>query len=329
MGVGVGRNIVLGAKAESVYGTPVTVDRFYEVVSESLDRRNNVIQSNGMRGGSNNFMRRGSRRVLSTHDGGGGITMEVPTTTFGLWLNHLLGGTSTIAQQASTAAYLQTHTQGDLTDKSLTLQKQIRDASNTEVESFTFHGCKILAGAFSVAPNQILQSEFTVDAEDVDVSTAAASPSYSNVGLFHWQQGAITVGGAAVANVTNASWTITNPLKTDRYYLGGSGLKAQPTDNDFRAVTGSFDVEFSDPAIVYNRFAADTAVALVLTFTGGVIEGAHNYTLEFSIPEIHFTGDTPKVGGPDVVMLGAGFEAAYDGSNPGITVTYKSTDTAI
>lgn len=37
MSIGTGISAQLGLKAESVYGTPVTVDRFYEFESEAID----------------------------------------------------------------------------------------------------------------------------------------------------------------------------------------------------------------------------------------------------------------------------------------------------
>ena len=328
MGTAVGRQLNVGTGVESTYGTPVAPDRWHEVTGETLDFRPNNMNSNGLRGGTNTFGRRASRRQRSTQDGGGGIAMEVPTTTFGRWLAHTLGGTPTIAQQGATTAYLHTYAQGSLNGKSLTIQKQFRDAANTEVESYTFHGSKILSAAFAVAPNQYLTADFTIDAEDVDTTTATASASYSEVDLFTWKHGAITVDGSPVAKVTNAAWTISNAMKTDGYYLGGSGLKSEPTDNDYRSVTGTLDVEFADPATVWTKFFNDTEFELVLTFAADNIEGAYDYTLEFTMPAAFFTGDTPKAGGPDVIVQGAPFEALFNGTDPMITATYLTTDTA-
>ena len=327
MGAAVGRNINVGTGVETVYGTPVAPSRWFEVLNESLEFRPTDLTSNGLRGGASVYGRRSSRRQRTRQDAGGSISMEVPTSTFGRWLAYTLGGTPSTAQQGATAAYLHTFAQGTLVDKSQTIQKQLRDAGNTEVDTFTYHGCKITQAVFSVAPDSYLTAEFTIDAEDEDTSTATASPSYSNVGLFTWKHGTVQAEGVDIANVTNASLTITNPMFTDGYYLGGGGLKAQPSDNDFRSVTGNLDLEFTDPAIVHSRFFAETEFELVLAFEGDNIEGAYDYGLTFTMPATYFTGSTPKVGGADVVIQNAPFEAFYNGTDPMITATYMTTDT--
>src|SRR5664279_4598490 len=113
MGVAVGLNSYLGCGEESTWNTPVTPDRFFEFVSESVERDQKFLQSNGIRAGARN-LRRGQRRVLSSHSGKGAIKLEVATTSFGRIFKHILGGTPTVAQQASTTAYLHTYAMGSL-----------------------------------------------------------------------------------------------------------------------------------------------------------------------------------------------------------------------
>lgn len=327
-GPAVGTQVLFSTAEETTYGTPVVVNRGYEILSETLERRNRILTSNGLRGGTRN-LRRGSRRVLSARDAGGTVTMEVPTTTFGRWLKHLMGGTPTIVQQGGTPAWLQTHAMGDLTGKSLTVQKQLRSADGVVVSPFTLHGTKVLAGEFSIGVDEILTCALDLDAEDIDTSTAAAAVTYSNVSLFHFAQGTLKVAGSAVASVLSATTRIENPLKVDRYYLGSAGLKKEPTDNDFPAVTGSLSAEFNSAADFYNRFAADSAAELILEFEGAVISGAEKELLRITVPDVRFTGGTPQVGGPDVVVQDVPYEGAFNGTNAGATIEYKSTDTAI
>lgn len=316
-----------GYVAESTYGTPVTVTRFAEILSESLERRNQTINSNGLRNATRN-LRRGSRRVLSANDGGGDVNFEVATTGFGLLFNHMLGGTSTIAQQAATPAYLQTHQLGDLTGKSLTMQKGVSQTDGT-VKPFTFHGCKILGWEFSISVDQILQLRTTVDAEDVETSTALATATYPTSSLFHFKQGTLSVGGSSVAQVTDASVSGTNNLKTDRFYLGSNGLKKEPLDSDYPEIGGSLTAEFVDLTTFHDRFAADSAASLELEFVGAVISGAESETLTITVPEVRFEGETPKVSGPEVNVQNVPFVGLFDGTNAGVKIEYKSTDTTI
>ena len=328
MAVGSGLGASIGVKAETVFGTPVVVDRFYEFLSEGLEKQNNIAQSNGLRAATTPNLRRGTRRAITSKAGSGGTSFEVARTGFGLLFNHMLGGTSTVVQQGVTTAWLQTHSLGDLGGKSLTVQKGVPQTDGT-VKPFTFHGCKVSDWEFSIAPDEILQLGVTFDAEDVDTATTLATPSYSATKVFHFAQGALTVGGTAVAAVTNASVAGNNNLKTDRFYLGSAGLKKEPLQSGYPEVTGSLDAEFVSQATFYDLHAADTAAALTLTFTGDVISGAYSEYVKITVPEVHFTGDTPKVGGPEVVVQNVEWEAAFDGTNAGVKIEYMSTDVAV
>lgn len=317
MGAVVGSSTCLATAVESVYGTPTAMTRWFEFLSESLELRTNTLVSNGIRCGGSRNLRRGSRRIISSRDGGGTVTMEVATTGFGRWFHHILGGTPVIT---GAGPYTHTYAMGDLSGKSLTVQKVLRDAASTEIEAFNFHGCKVLSAEFSISVDQILQLAVTLDAEDVDTTTAGAAASYTNPTLFSFLNGTLNVGGSPVASVTSANVTITNNLKTDRYYLGSAGLKAEPVDNDFPTVGGTLSAEYLASATFYDRFAANTAVAMSLVFTSGTS------SLTILVPEIRITGGTPTVGGPDVVVTDVPYEGFYDGTAAGTTITYVTAD---
>ena len=330
MGSGIGRNVVFGHGEETTWNTPVVVNRFHEILSESLTRNQETLSSNGMIGGSGTarHLRRGSRRAQTTRDGTGGVTMEVPTIGFGRLIRHTLGGTPTVVQQGATTAYLQTHTMGVL-PAGLTLQKQVRDEADVEVESFTFSGARVTSANFSIGVGGILQAEVAFDAADVVTSTAAAAVSLGNVGIFHWKQGTLKVGGSTVALVSQANAQITNVLKTDRHHLGSSGVKKQQLPSDFPTVGGSLSAEFDSPATFYDRYTGDTPAELILEFVGAVISGAFNQTFRITIPEVRFTGGTPTVGGPDVIVTDVPYEGFWDGASADVKVEYMSTDTAV
>lgn len=330
MGSGIGRNVVFGHGEETTWNTPVVVNRFHEILSESLTRNQETLTSNGMIGGSGTArrLRRGSRRAQTTRDGIGSVTMEVPTIGFGRLVRHALGGTPTIVQQGATTAYLQTHTMGVL-PPGLTLQKQIRDEADAEVESFTFSGARVVSVNFSIGVGGILQAEIAFDAADVVTATAAAAVSLGNVKIFHWKQGTLRVGGATVALVSQANAQVTNPLKTDRHHLGSSGVKKQQLPNDFPTVGGSLSAEFDSPATFYDRFTGDTPAALILEFLGDTIAAPYVETFRITIPEVRFTGGMPTVSGPDVIVTDVGYQGFWNGSSADVTVEIMSTDTAI
>lgn len=328
MATAVGLQTVFGTSEEVTYGTPVVVDRWYEILSEGLERQNQILTSNGLRAGTRN-LRRGSRRVLSARSGMGDVTLEVATTGMGRWFQHMLGGTPVVAQQGATAAYLHTYTLGSLAGKSLTVQKGLRDEAGTTVSPFTFHGCKVTSWEFTISVDQILQVRVSLDSEDVDTSTALAAHSYGSTKLFHFAQGTLKVAGSSVARVLDSTVSGDNALKTDSYFLGSGGLKAEPAPNDYPSVTGSLTGEFLDRSVFYDRFAADSSAELILEFVGAVIAGAHNERLTIKVPDVRFTGETPKVGGPDLVMQNVPWEGQFDGTNPGVTIEYMTTDVAV
>lgn len=327
MGSAVGLTTRLCTGVETTYGTVQTPDRFLEFQTETLERKNEIIRSNALGSGSLH-LRRGSRSVVAGRHGEGNIEMEVVKNGMGRILGNLLGGTPTIVQQGGTPAYLQTFTMGSTSGKSLTIQKQKRDESDTVVSNFTFEGSKFVAGEFKIDKKGKLMLGLTVDAEDVNTSTPAAIPSLAPTSVFHYQQGGLTVGGVAASSVESCSVKLDRKLDVDRFFLGNAGVKAEPIVNDFPDVTGVLVAEFA-ASTYYDLFAADTGVALVLTFTGAVISGIYNEKLQITVPEVHFTGETPKTSGPGLIKVNMPFEGQWDGASADMTVLYQSTDTSI
>ena len=326
-GPAAGQFSAIGIAEEVTYGTAVAPARWYGYLSESLEKRKATLQADTLRAGNRN-LRRGAHRVFTTRDAGGDISMPFAVSGMGLLLKHMLGSTPTTVQQAATAAYLQTHALGNLQGKSLTVQKLVRDTTNSLITRYTYPGSKIAGWGISVDTGGFAQLRLTVDARDEESTTAAGTPSYSNADLLHFQQASLTVGGSPVANALSAEVNGTNNLKTDRYFLGNAGLKGEPIDSGYPDVSGTFSAEFESADALYTAFAADTAVALVLTFQADVIASTYYEKLVLTIPQVRLEGETPKAGGPDVLVRSIPFTALYDGSAAGITAEYTSVDTA-
>jgi len=316
---------------ETVYGTPVTPNRFHEFLAgESLGRANTILNSSGLRPGLN--ARLGSRRVLTARSGSGSVSFEVPATTFGRFFEHMLGGTGDVDQQESTAAYLHTYTPGELVGKSLTVQKGVEKIDGT-VQPFTFHGVKILKWGFTISKNGLCILTLDLDSEDVDDSTSIASASYPTLSLFHFAQATLSKGGVAVANVTDFTIEGTNPMDTERFYLGSAGLKAEPLPNDYRTVSGSIAADFADLTTFYDAFEADTSLELELQFQGALIASgtSEDYYQQLTITahDIRLTGETPKVSGPAAAVQNVPFEGYEQDDGDLVTIEYQTTDSAV
>lgn len=331
MTTGIGGQTVLGTAVESTYGTAVTVDRFQPFLSESLETRTRVLTDESIRGGNTGVhLPRGSRRRQTGEDGGGDITMTLTTTGLGRWFNQFMGGTVTPVQQASTIAYLQTHAWASQSGKSLTIQKQIRDAANSEVESFTFKGSKIASATFSQSLDQIAQVVWGIDSRQVVTDVAMASPSWpATEKTFGFPDCTVKLAGSASTVLTDVSLSLNRTLDTDKRFLGNSGLKNEPYDNGPPTITGTITADFDNPATIYDRFKADTALSFELIWQRDVIASSYYEKISILVPEVRFTGETPKVGNQEVITVSGGFEGFWDGSSADVTISYTSTDTAL
>jgi hypothetical protein len=338
--IGSGLGASLGFGAESTVGTAVTPTSWVEFNSESLKLTKNAVQGQGLRGGG--LYPRSSRRAYTTRSAGGDINLDVATQGMGLLFKNMLGaGTSALL---SGSAYQQVHTPASLAGQSLTVQKLVPQTDGT-LKDFTYPGSKVGGWELACTVGGILTLRCTIDAKDEVTSATVGTPAYNaDADVFYFSEGALVLGGtvttaAGVASVTGgttvaavkgATITGTNPMKDDRYFLGASGTKAEQIENGWRTLGGNLDAEFTDQATIYDVFAADSATALKLTFTGTTaISGSDYPTLEVLIPSIRFEGDTPQVGGPDVVGISAGFTGLDDGTNAAVQIRYVTADTAI
>ena len=172
--VAVGLQSYLGCAEESSWNTPGTPDRFFEFLSEALERDQKILQSNAIRAGARN-LRRGARRAQTSRSGKGPISLEVATTSFGRIFKHILGGTPAITQLSSTTAWQHIYSMGPLATRGLTWQKVIRDPAGNVVSPLTFTGCKIASAEFSNSVGNFLNLNLDIVAADVLTSTSAAS----------------------------------------------------------------------------------------------------------------------------------------------------------
>lgn len=316
---------------ETTWGTtPVSPTwRAIEHVEESLSQDKGTYNGQGLRAGRHH--RRGSRRAVTRRSSSGQVTHEVPNKGFGLLLQHMLDSNATAVQQASTTAYLQTHetVAGQLNGKGLTIQKGVPRASGT-VDPYTYRGAKVTRWELSMSNDGVLMCELNFDAREEDRTLALATLSYpTGTRLFSFTGAALTAGGSALANVTNLTLRQEISRADERHFFGGSGLKSEQVEDDYRETTGTLEVEYGGTDL-YDAFRDDTAVELVATFTGANITGAYDEEIAITLRDVRYNGETPQVGGPDIISQTVPFEA-FDpdtGSAP-LTITYQSTDTAL
>lgn len=330
MGAGSGISSQLGIAPESTYGTYVAPTKFLRVDKESLQDKPTWAQGKGA--GAGLLLPLATRRVRTVVQGEGSLELDVTSNGMGLLLQTLMGSSSS-AQQASSTAYLQTHTLGDPQGKSLTIQKGVPQTDGT-VKAFSFLGCKVAGASFTYEVDKTLSASVDIDARELDEQQTLAVASYTNAARpFVGTDTGIKVGdyGAegAVTGVTKATVKIERPMKTDRQYFGQNGRKAEPIINDFAKITGTISADFVDKADWHDRFEADDLFSLVLEAVGPVaIESTYFPTFRITLPGCYLTGSTPTNEGLDVVNGDFPFECLYDGTNYP-KIEYLTSDTAI
>ena len=312
-----------GLVVEATWGTAATADRFFEIMpGESLMRRQTILQPEGLRSGQ--LVRRGSKRLQTKNDAGGSVSLEIPTTQFGLILEHMLGVTTKTTSGTKTVQH--TATVGKLNGKSLTLQKGV-EKTDGNIQAFTYPGSKIMSWEISNSVDGILMCNLTFDCKEEEVSTALATVAIPALSYFHFAQGKIVVAGNTIATVSDFSVQGTNGLDTDRYFLGSGVNKLEQREMEFRSYSGSCTAEFENITDLYNLFVGDKESTLVITYTGAEIESGHNFEFEISIPGIRPTGDTPKIDGTDVADISFPFDVGeLDTGVSAVSLRYKTTD---
>lgn len=339
MTTGTGLDVQFGYKLESTVGTAVTVDKFIEITSESLEFDPGYIEPEGLRAGVK--FKRGSRLVQSRKSVTGSVEMEYPTRNAGgLWKMALGSSVTTPTVVTAAQSWKQVHQTGDLLGKAATFQVG-RPQPDGTVKAHTYSGCKCTGWEFSIGDNEIGKLSLDVDGWDEATATALASASYVASNVFSsLNVSAFTLGGTvsgttelAVAGgsaptgaVKSISIKGDNALSTERYGIGNAGLKKEQLENGIPTITGTFEAEYYQ-ADFYSLFKANTATTLYLKIEGGVIgSSTDKETLEFIAPQIRTKKATPKVDGPDLVTASVEFEVYSDGTNNPFQVKIISGD---
>jgi len=327
MAVGSGISAQFGMKAESVYGTPVTVDRFLEFNSESIQEVFQDMASVGL--GSGGF-KRTTHIVRKSIGASGSVEFDLFDKGFGLIFKHMLGANTTTTVIGNERRHRVTV---DLATRmaglAATVQVGKPDVGGT-VRPFTAEGGKITEWEISTEFGGLVKINTTWDFEAVATATALASASLisGRTPYVYADTSTLTVGG--VANFAR-SITITGNNMLDYERRGVTQvIKKEPIANDLITITGELDCEF-ESLTHYTALTANTVQALAWTLTGDTIgggggEGPHKVVI--TLPQIHFTGTPPVVEGPGILRMTLPFEALYNGTDNPMTVDYHSDDTA-
>lgn len=232
MAVGSGLSATLGIATETTPGVPVAVTRFVEFNSESMSLKKTIAQGQGVRGGA--LVRRAQRRNYVARQAAGDIDFDIPTSGFGLWLQHMFGSFATTPTSLGGGIFQQIHNPGSLQGKAFTMQILSPDTTGVLAQqAFTYPGCKITGWELSVQQGQQVGVKLTIDALD------EATPSNAFAGT------ALTA--ATTVSAVSISTTATIPVGT--YITIGTGLTAEVVQTT--AVSGTGPFISTVPALTY------------------------------------------------------------------------------
>ena len=315
-----------GGKVESVYGTSVVVDHFWEFNSESIKLNMGRARSTGLRSGTRTPR---SDRVQPFRIGASGaFVFDVPTKGFPFWLVHMLGTVATGSVVDSN--YTHTGTEGSLLGDFFTFQLNRPFNPSGTAQAFTYEGGKVSSWELSCDLDGNLVCTLNLDFEDESTVTALASAVYpTGFNIFTWAQGAITIAAVA-AEISNFKVGCDNGLNTNRRYLRGNTLKKEPVESSMRNYTWSAQMDFSS-LTEYNRFrdalATNSIAQIIATFQGPVAHaGATLPSVVITIPAAEFDAADVNIGGPQELTIGISGVALSNGTNSPVTIAATTTD---
>lgn len=316
-----------GVKAESTYGTAVTVDKFFEFTSESIAVEVGRVEGGGIRAGTRAM--RSDRRVPYIMGASGSVEFEVLSKGFAWWLERCLGTVATTGPAESTV-YTHTGTVGSLTGKMFTAQVGVPQVGGATITPKTAKGGKVKSFELKCSAGEALMFSADMDFQSLEHSTSLATASYpTSTELLTFVGGSLTVGGTATP-ITSFSVKVDNGLAVDRRYLQSSALKKEPVESGLRQIDVELGLDFDGTTHqdrVLSATASGAQAAVVLTCAGMTTIGSTlKPTVTVTLPVVMFDGDTPTVGGPDVVTQSLKGKALFDGTNSPISIAVQTLD---
>lgn len=119
--------------------------------------------------------------------------------------------------------------------------------------------------------------------------------------------------------VMKAEYTLNNNLYKDKFQLGDRFRAQLPEQR--REVTGKITVEFDD-MVMYRKFVGGTEAELEIRIVDDSANGEITNSIygtssvyrqkHIIFPRIKFSGTTPQISGPDVIMVDMPFRSIYD-----------------
>ena len=313
----------VGVVKESTWGTKVTTGHKYiEALTEGFGLSRPNVKRSVMRGGVRGY----KRNLKGRYDAKGSIACDL-TNEGGLpvLLESFMGTVETSVLVAS-AAWKHVFTFED--DLAFGESKGVTIKLGKDLAAYDHYGFVTeqiqISSASGDDPAQV---SFDMIGKNSEVGDSA-SPVYVSVDPFMHHDIAITVDGSAI-NPSGFALTGKNNYKSD--YYGGSAYRSKIPVNKERELTGKLDFDVIEDFNYFNKYIANTSVALVVSWTGALISGTTYHLFKLTIPKAYFSGpDSPGSGGVEIPKMECPFDLRYtDSSTLEMTLELNNTEDSI
>jgi len=188
----------------------------------------------------------------------------------------------------------------------------IEDAATDINQYRLFKGCVASSASFSIKPNQMVTTTFSMVGQDMVISGTSVDVTKTAITgnqPFDAYSGTIKIANAgaslaSLATVTGVDFSINNNLAPT--YVVGSAVTPQ-FEVGLATVEGTITAYFEDATLV-NRFINETETAFEVSVDDPT--GLSDYT--FLFPRVKFTGADIPVDGPTARIVTLPFVALYD-----------------
>jgi hypothetical protein len=319
----------IGFATETAYGTFKAPSRFLPFDSESINLAKEWVKGGGLQAGQMAQLRRLHKGT--TRAAAGDVNLDFYDQGMGTFFNLLHGNVVAPEKIGTSAAYKQIHNIGTTPafGKSATVQIGRSDTATGTVHPFSYVGGKLMAMKLSIDVNGLMTMVPTWDFQDEKTEEALAAATYdADAEPFTFEQVAALIGGEPFGNVLSMTVNVGVPKKTDRYFLGAGGRKAEPIENALMTVSGEVTIEFASLA-AHQRYIKEEVVELAMKAEGATIGEGHNMLAAFKIAAAKQVTSGPQVSGPDVIQQSLTFEGLADGTHAPFVAELISTDSAL
>jgi len=191
------------------------------------------------------------------------------------------------------------------TPQYLTLEDRLTDVTQFR----TFTGMTVSQMSVSIAPNQMVQTTFSMVGQDSDISGTSLDPTptaSSSNEPFDSFSGSISEGGSPIAIVTGLNFTLTNSFAPA--FAIGSATAAQLEVG--RAVVEGTVTAYFENSTLYNKFVNETESSLQMVLDDST--SGNTYTFDF--PRVKYNGGDLPLADEQSRILSLPFSALRDSS---------------